>query len=564
MSSLPYSKISNVFNPADFTIVEGSITFEEADLRYIRQGGPANVSSLMINGQSVDFSSISGVTPGTAANNKALVLGPSGEIGTIASLTATNMYGSALSLTSPTAGFQTLLSAVNSSSGVSCQVQVGNTETFIGNSSNHNTVIMGNGSRLITCLPGGNIAVGGTTTTYKLGVNGTVNCTNLYRNDTICDLPLIQGISTLGTAVANKALTCNGTFDITGINSLTATSITGTLQTAAQPNITSVGQLNGLTSSAPVFITATGTSTGAPVLSCSGSASFGFGNTIFITTTDAARIAYGGIFTCAHRFGDNGLYDFRDTASSLQMYAHTSFLPSRLTNSPSGTTINTATTVYIGGAPIDNGNGWVSIAKPYALYVADGNSYFGGMIQSDDSIISTNPVAGQLFSASLMTSKYNLICRNNAIDNGQFAGIAFHNDVGGIIDTTPSAAIVSQRTSATGYEASSIEFWTKSSALNTASLARRMMIANDGKISFGSVAGDVNLNLLTGGSASFRFGAALSTKNCYTLTWTYAGAGLDTNRLSFNSYGSSNCLVLTANNRVCINGASPDSTFHVV
>lgn len=93
MSSLPYSQISNVFNPADFTIVEGAITFEAADLRYIRQGGPANVSSLMINSQAVDFSSISGVTPGTAANNKALVLGPSGEIGTIASLTATNIYG---------------------------------------------------------------------------------------------------------------------------------------------------------------------------------------------------------------------------------------------------------------------------------------------------------------------------------------------------------------------------------------------------------------------------------------------------------------------------------------
>jgi hypothetical protein len=91
MSSLPYSKISNVFNPADFTIVEGSITFEEADLRYIRQGGPANVSSLLINGQSVDFSSISGVTPGTAANNKALVLDGSGAIATISSLTATSL-----------------------------------------------------------------------------------------------------------------------------------------------------------------------------------------------------------------------------------------------------------------------------------------------------------------------------------------------------------------------------------------------------------------------------------------------------------------------------------------
>lgn len=130
-----------------------------------------------------------------------------------------------LNLTTPTAGFQTLLNAVNTSSNVTCQIQVGNTETFIGNSSNHNTVIMGNGSRLITCLPGGNIAIGGTTTTYKLGVNGTLNCTNLYRNDTICDLPLIQGVTTIGTCYANKVLTCNGTLDTIGLNSLTSTII---------------------------------------------------------------------------------------------------------------------------------------------------------------------------------------------------------------------------------------------------------------------------------------------------------------------------------------------------
>jgi hypothetical protein len=156
--------------------------------------GALSCSSLIVNGSSVSSppSYVVGITPGTAANNKALILGASGEITTIASLTATNIYGSALSLTSPTAGFQTLLSAVNTSSGVSLQAQVGNAEAFIGCSSNHNIVIMGNGSRLITCLPTGNIAIGGTTTTYKLGVNGSINCTNLYRSDTICDLPLIH------------------------------------------------------------------------------------------------------------------------------------------------------------------------------------------------------------------------------------------------------------------------------------------------------------------------------------------------------------------------------------
>lgn len=172
--------------------------------------------------------------------------------------TGLNIAGN-LNLTTPTAGFQTLLNAVNTSSNVTCQIQVGNTETFIGNSSNHNTVIMGNGSRLITCLPGGNIAIGGTTTTYKLGVNGTLNCTNLYRNDTICDLPLIQGVTTIGTCYANKVLTCNGTLDTIGLNSLTSTilicdtlSKTGTLNvtpTTLNLNPTTL-QLRGTTISA--------------------------------------------------------------------------------------------------------------------------------------------------------------------------------------------------------------------------------------------------------------------------------------------------------------------------
>jgi hypothetical protein len=241
-----------IFNPTFFSANSDALTIEKADQRYLSLGGGFIGGSLSINGtllvggQEVvpPPSYVVGVVPGTAANNKALVLGSSGEIGLISSLTATNIYGGALSLTSPTTGFQTLLSAVNTSSGVSCQIQVGNTEAFVGCSSNHNIVIMGNGSRLITCLPGGNIAVGGTTTTYKLGVNGTINCTNLYRSDTLCDLPLIQGITTIGTAFANKALTCNGTLDTIGINSLTATTLIADVITKTGTQTLSATTLN--------------------------------------------------------------------------------------------------------------------------------------------------------------------------------------------------------------------------------------------------------------------------------------------------------------------------------
>jgi len=49
-----------------------------------------------------------------------------------------------------------------------------------------------------------------------------------------------------GTAEASKTLVLDSSSDITGINSLTATTLVGTLSTAAQPNITSVGTLDDL------------------------------------------------------------------------------------------------------------------------------------------------------------------------------------------------------------------------------------------------------------------------------------------------------------------------------
>ena len=52
--------------------------------------------------------------------------------------------------------------------------------------------------------------------------------------------------TTAGTAAASKALILDGSLNIAGINSLSATDLTGELQTAAQPNLTSVGTLTAL------------------------------------------------------------------------------------------------------------------------------------------------------------------------------------------------------------------------------------------------------------------------------------------------------------------------------
>ena len=73
---------------------------------------------------------------------------------------------------------------------------------------------------------------------------------NLTVNGTLVTASAIElnytDVSTIGTADAGKALVTDLNKDIGGIRNLSAENLTGTLQTAAQPNITSVGTLTTL------------------------------------------------------------------------------------------------------------------------------------------------------------------------------------------------------------------------------------------------------------------------------------------------------------------------------
>ncbi len=69
------------------------------------------------------------------------------------------------------------------------------------------------------------------------------------------EINVVDG-ATAGTAVASKALVVDSNKDINlGSGDLTATNVTGTLQTAAQTNVTSVGTLDGLAVSASQTVT---------------------------------------------------------------------------------------------------------------------------------------------------------------------------------------------------------------------------------------------------------------------------------------------------------------------
>jgi len=75
--------------------------------------------------------------------------------------------------------------------------------------------------------------------------SGNVTATSAIQSDVVGATEL--GV-TAGTATALKALVVDSSKDINlGSGDLTCTNVTGTLQTAAQTNVTSVGDLNGLT-----------------------------------------------------------------------------------------------------------------------------------------------------------------------------------------------------------------------------------------------------------------------------------------------------------------------------
>ena len=82
-----------------------------------------------------------------------------------------------------------------------------------------------------------------TATTFTGNLDGTVNTA---AQPNITSLGTLSAVTISGDITANGNIAGDGATNITGIASVTATTLAGTLQTAAQPNITSVGTLTSL------------------------------------------------------------------------------------------------------------------------------------------------------------------------------------------------------------------------------------------------------------------------------------------------------------------------------
>ncbi|DBA02161.1 TPA: hypothetical protein N0F65_004796 [Lagenidium giganteum] len=92
------------------------------------------------------------------------------------------------------------------------------------------------------------IRIGGVGSFSSLAVAGNLDCGSLTIGGSSGDLSALTGV-TAGTVTASKLIQVDGSKNISGFGTLSATTLTGTLSTSAQPNITSLGTITNLTAS---------------------------------------------------------------------------------------------------------------------------------------------------------------------------------------------------------------------------------------------------------------------------------------------------------------------------
>lgn len=194
------------------TVADGTNDFDVAShdgSNGLKLGGTLVTSS------AAELNLLDGITAGTAAAGKALIADANKDINLgSGDITATNITGS----------IQTASQANITSVGTLTGLTVGGNAT-IADGTNDFDVASHDGTN--------GLKLGGTLVTSSAA-----------------DLNLLDGV-TAGTASASKALVVDSSKDLNlGSGDLTATNLTGSVQTASQTNITSVGTLDGLAVSA--------------------------------------------------------------------------------------------------------------------------------------------------------------------------------------------------------------------------------------------------------------------------------------------------------------------------
>ncbi|GMF65797.1 unnamed protein product [Phytophthora lilii] len=231
--SQPPTFQTNEFNAAYFSSATDSLTIAEGDKRYIRTGGAISVASISVGGNmlnGVESGYLTSIAAGTAQNSKALVLNSTGSISGITSLTST-----------------TLACTTHSQGGTNY-----NLANMLTTSTTTNITSVGTlGSLSVSgAISSGSITTTGTNTINTYGITtGTGGLTGTIKTASQTN---ITSVGTLGSLNVAGSISC-GILATTGFGDVNSYSLTaglgginGTLNTASQPNITSLGAISAL------------------------------------------------------------------------------------------------------------------------------------------------------------------------------------------------------------------------------------------------------------------------------------------------------------------------------
>jgi hypothetical protein len=240
------------------------------------------------------------------------------------------------------------------------------------------------------------------TSTSLVTTNLTVNGTS-FTNSIITNLNALDGV-TAGTASASKSLIVDASRNINNINILGATTLNGTLGTATQTNITSVGTLTGLTSAGNVNISQhNGTTTGLQL------------NSVLVTSSAAELNRLTGILSTTAEL--NKLFGVTATTSEFNKLAGLTPTTAEL-NKLSGVTATTNQLNFVSGVNA----GTVSASKTIVVDGSRNITNMGSITSTSDITLST----GRLWLANTnygLSHKYTtggsaeIITATDGIDN---------------------------------------------------------------------------------------------------------------------------------------------------
>ncbi len=185
------------------------------------------LAGTLVTASATDLNTTTGVTAGTVSASKHLVVDSNKDITGLRNLTSTGTITATTLTGTLSAGAQTGVSEVGTLSGLTVN--------------NNVNVAQHDGSTKGLQLAGTLVTAVATDINKLSGVTeGTVSASKVIIADTNKDLTGIRNLTTTGT--------------ISGVTTLTATTLTGTLSTGAQTGITGVGTLTSLTSNGDVNI----------------------------------------------------------------------------------------------------------------------------------------------------------------------------------------------------------------------------------------------------------------------------------------------------------------------